>query len=444
MGLFSKIVVLILFSTMFTACQEADFYEKPELISSDFKDRYEDVDEVPFDLSDPKDPIVIDDPVIEDPIVIEDPVIKDPIVIEDPVIKDPIVIEDPVLEDPIVIEDPVLEDPIVIEDPVLEDPIVIDDPVLEDPIVVDDPVLEDPIVIEDPVVEDPIVEEPVIDYRKVTEEFTQAKEEQTKVDILWVIDDSGSMGDEQDALAYNFDVFINNFLKKDVDFKMAITTTDATQGHIGKDHNNSTFHLTSEWANKNQNHFMHKFEELIKVGVKGSGREKGLLTMEAFLNSSTGKSFLREDAYLMVVHVSDEQEQSSRDSNYYVKYLHSLKKQAGLVKVYSIVNTKKTSMRWETLGTKYTEVSEKTNGTSTHIKEDFHGTLSDIGNSIVDLASSFALAQRPKTSDSIVVLVNGVESSSWSYDSVSNSIKFNDGSVPEAGSEIKISFNVKL
>ena len=51
--------------------------------------------------------------------------------------------------------------------------------------------------------------------------------EASKVDILWVVDDSGSMRDEQEDLARNFDVFIKDFLEQKIDFQMGITTTDA-------------------------------------------------------------------------------------------------------------------------------------------------------------------------------------------------------------------------
>ena len=62
--------------------------------------------------------------------------------------------------------------------------------------------------------------------RKVKETFYQVKSQMEKVDILWVVDNSGSMEEEQDSLARNFDLFIEELLKKDIDFKMAVTTTD--------------------------------------------------------------------------------------------------------------------------------------------------------------------------------------------------------------------------
>ena len=44
--------------------------------------------------------------------------------------------------------------------------------------------------------------------KKFKDTFYQIKNEREKVDILWIIDNSGSMEDEQDALTRNFDLFI--------------------------------------------------------------------------------------------------------------------------------------------------------------------------------------------------------------------------------------------
>ena len=54
--------------------------------------------------------------------------------------------------------------------------------------------------------------------RTVKETFYQVESQREKLDILWVIDNSGSMEEEQDSLARNFDLFIEEFLKKDIDF----------------------------------------------------------------------------------------------------------------------------------------------------------------------------------------------------------------------------------
>lgn len=56
---------------------------------------------------------------------------------------------------------------------------------------------------------------------------TPTKSFNSKVDILWVMDTSGSMEPYQENLAQNFDSFISTFATKGFDFHMAVAGTDA-------------------------------------------------------------------------------------------------------------------------------------------------------------------------------------------------------------------------
>src|SRR5689334_5236429 len=48
-----------------------------------------------------------------------------------------------------------------------------------------------------------------------------------KVDLLWVVDNSGSMLPLQQNMTTNFNAFMSEFITKGLDFHMAVTTTDA-------------------------------------------------------------------------------------------------------------------------------------------------------------------------------------------------------------------------
>mgnify|MGYP001470194961 CR=1 FL=1 len=58
----------------------------------------------------------------------------------------------------------------------------------------------------------------------ILDQYLQEGNNQT--DILWVVDNSCSMWEEQDKLATNFDAFIQFFQGVDVDFQLAVVTTD--------------------------------------------------------------------------------------------------------------------------------------------------------------------------------------------------------------------------
>lgn len=301
-----------------------------------------------------------------------------------------------------------------------------------------------PIIINPPVVVTPPTEPtlPSVILNERVEFFTQDSTKAGAVDILWVIDDSGSMADNQDALARNFNNFINQFLEKKIDFKMAITTTDATSTRNGKMVGDSA-KLTSASAIGNRTAFTNNFEKWVKVGTSGSGIEQGLKTASSFLDRYSA-SYLRNDAYLAIVFLSDEEDQSEKKVSDYIARYQSTKTNKGMVKAYSIVTqTKLPSSKWETIGSRYNQVAQTTGGTSSDITEDFSTTLKDIGGSIVNLIDRFALAEIPYE-NKIDVYVNNVQiKSGWNFDEISHSLKFNANSVPTEGAKIEVRYKVK-
>jgi hypothetical protein len=272
------------------------------------------------------------------------------------------------------------------------------------------------------------------------ETFNQSANATKKLDIVWIIDNSGSMADEQDALGTNFSAFIDEFITKDVDFKMAITTTDVSSSYKkGRMVNGSDLKLTSAMAKQNENRFKDDFMNLVRVGTNGSGNEKGLEASEGFMQKYAS-SFLRQDAYLAVVILSDEEDQSPNLVSDYTNYLKSFKSEAGLVKFYTIADINKTSAKSSgiTVGAeRYKLASNQTAGVIANIRDDFYQSLTSMGDSILNLLDSFALGFEP-VSGSLKVYVNGVLSSDYTYDASSRSIKFDPNHLPTVGSVIKV------
>ncbi|MCY4524075.1 MAG: hypothetical protein OXB84_04980, partial [Halobacteriovoraceae bacterium] len=109
--------------------------------------------------------------------------------------------------------------------------------------------------------------------KDVIEIFNQGGGTSQSINIVWVIDNSGSMSDEQAALGNSFSEFIGHFLEQNIDFKMAIITTDENQ-YENKDKENK---LNLASAKENRVDFQNYFKEKISVGTSGSAMEKGLL-----------------------------------------------------------------------------------------------------------------------------------------------------------------------
>lgn len=278
------------------------------------------------------------------------------------------------------------------------------------------------------------------DPRCKNEIFQQSAEQTKKLDIVWIIDNSGSMADEQDALGSNFSAFIDDFITKNVDFKMAITTTDAsTSDKKGKMVYGSDVKLTSVKAQENEAQFKSDFMNLVRVGISGSGYEKGLAASEGFMQKYAS-SFLRPDAYLAVVVLSDEEDQSANSVGFYTDYLKSFKNEAGLVKVYTIADINGTNCCQSGITTgaeRYMEASRDTAGVIADIRDDFHQSLSSMGDTIINLLDSFALENSP-VDGTLKVYVNGVLSTDYTYDATSRSIKFNPNNLPPVGAEISV------
>ncbi len=414
----SKITLVLVMMTM-ASCQQEAFFEKEELVEAiNLPDATVDTEIPDINLEDEGEDQGEEVVVTPEPTTPQEPVVVVP---EPTNPTEPPVVVTPEPTNP-------TEPPVVVT-PEPTEP--------EEPIVVT-PEPTEP--------EEPVIEDPVDTTEIFAENFKQNSEGKRVVDILWVVDNSGSMGGEQKDLAYNFETFINNFITQDVDFQMAITTTDARNGHEGKMIAGPD-KLNSEEAKKNEHVFINHFKQKIKVGTRGSAQEKGLQTSAALLeNQKYDKwNFVRDDAYLAIVYVSDEEDQSKESVQEYVNKFKSLKKNEGLVKVYSIVlKEEDVSHSWykRNQGKRYEEAAKLTNGKTESIRNDFHTILEDMGDTIVKLSSSFPLAK--KSVDGLhEVFVNGVKSEAWMYNEETNSITFEQDSAPEAGANIEVKYTVE-
>jgi hypothetical protein len=417
-----------------TACNQQEFYEKEFLEGVGVPDDTINLPDVPT---------VADNPVPVDPNPV-DPTPVDPTPV-DPTPVDPTPV-DPTPVDPTPV-DPTPVDPTPV-DPTPVDPTPVD-PTPVDPTPVD-PTPLDPTPV-DPTPVDPTPAPGVCGAGTLTnasDRFVQNTAQEAKVDILWVMDNSGSMGDEQEALASNFNTFINNFLERDVDFQMAVTTTDPRSirrlrdgsfanvngdGQLASDPSR----LTSAAAAANRDQFIADFQSAITVGVRGSGTETGLHTSKRFFERYS--DWARDDAFLIVVYISDEEDQSNRINEttveQYVAALQGIKAQAGMTKMYSIVTQEiDPSKQWETIGARYAQASRLTGGEVADIHQDFYTTLSNFGSRILDLLDSFPLSGVPVGTD-ISITMNGQPlAAGWTYDEASRTIRFDRNAIPAEGS----------
>jgi len=149
--------------------------------------------------------------------------------------------------------------------------------------------------------------------------FTQAYS--TKVDIVWVIDDSGSMEDNQEAIANNAELFTQKLESASVDFKLIFLTSDPESPKPTYPEDGSRRSACQNKVITGAN--VDLFAECALVGTQGSGWEEGLESARRALDPAYPMGpfnsiedadpilpgFLRSDADLQIVYVSDEEDQ---------------------------------------------------------------------------------------------------------------------------------------
>jgi len=277
----------------------------------------------------------------------------------------------------------------------------------------------------------------------IADSFTQ--DGTVDVDILFVIDNSGSMGSNQTNIKNNFDIFMNAFTAAGVSYQVALITTDSSD-FVGDIITNATVDPVLEFNN-----------QIDSIGTRGSAHEKGLwfayestTTGDASPSSATG--FFRTDSRLVVVYVSDEPDFSHYDwgsggsttmvASDYSASLLSLKSSSDLVVAHAISGDYPsgcTANGGAQFGEGYYEVVNDLGGTFMSIcASDWSTTMDTLArDSLSQMA--FALSDTP-IEDTIEITVDGTVSSDWNYEASSNTVIFTVS--PSDGSSIEVNYAI--
>ena len=157
-----------------------------------------------------------------------------------------------------------------------------------------------------------------------------------QVDFLFVIDNSGSMGGEQASLVANFPAFINGIqtVLETVDsYQVGVVTTDAYTYNVPGCNNLSSLVVQTGGNDSSNmmcgpyaegNNYMTEMDDLAtsfscaaQVGTVGSASERAMqATVEAVTQIDGGpgqcnEGFIREDALLVIVIITDEPDNNS-------------------------------------------------------------------------------------------------------------------------------------
>lgn len=323
--------------------------------------------------------------------------------------------------------------------------------------------------------------------------FYQTESINNKLDIMFVVDNSGSMLEEQVNLATNFNSFISDFVTKAYDFKISVISSEAWKsnypsgggftntcnvgtngspvtvncarfrdGHgVGAGTHSGIFTIDTNTPN-----IVDVFNINVRTGTIGYGDERVFQSMMTALdyNAAPNNTFLRDDSFLAVVMVSDEDDFSWDSSSYNPNYNNT-----ELFTIPDVVDYLDTKTNSTVTNRRYNVSSIAPNGTSCMGAEGHHGTrqnaladategvkgsicsasfattLNEIQTRISELSTQFYLTRIPIVS-TIVVKVNSAvvpknDINGWSYNSVANSIKFHGSAIPSQGSQIAVDFD---
>jgi len=276
-----------------------------------------------------------------------------------------------------------------------------------------------------------------------------------EVDILYIVDNSCSMAEEQAQLSTNFPRFMDYFLGSGLDYHIGVVSTDMVDpNHSGKlIEKGGVKYIDDETEAPTQ-----IFSEMAVLGTGGhyeeEGREAAYTALE-LRKEGHNADFIREDATLHLVMISDEPDGSGNDiisQSEFVKYLTELKWDSDMVTFSSIVGppggcgTGFGGVQAEE-GVGYLEVSDEVGGIKHSIcTEDWDLVLDELGMQAAGLKREYFLSQLPVV-DTIDVRIlfegNNFEKGpdEWTYDPVRNSITF-DSYVPDPLAEVQLTYEV--
>jgi hypothetical protein len=280
------------------------------------------------------------------------------------------------------------------------------------------------------------------------------------VDILMVVDNSCSMEPYQSNLGQHFDQFVQYFIGADVDYQIGVVTTDVTDsGQSGR--------IQGEIITPATNNPAGAFNDIVNVGVTGSPWESGLeaayMALTSPLINSHNAGFLREDASLSLIFVSDEQDGSPRIVNDYINDFFELKGarnrdifNASALTVTDIGVCDPYLAAQSTPGTRYVDVAYQTKGIIGNLcAEDFSSIVTELSLNTTRLRNTYFLQERPdpKSLEVRVSEDDGSEAPAipcedgiWTYQLVPDDVSGEDipaivfAEIPAVGSKISVKY----
>ena len=320
-----------------------------------------------------------------------------------------------------------------------------------------------------------------MDDLQITDSFAL---EPAPVDILWVIDNSGTMSELQYAIGGAFPNLEAELSALAIDWQMGILSTDMSD----PEHRGRMVEIAGDgsvFMDPSFSDVATRFALRVRLGEDGSPVERGLEASWAALSPPLGthdhEGFLRDDARLAIIFVSDDEdcsheggltEESSEAcaadpaglvavSEYLVRY-EGLKEDSLDVSVHALVETGTTG-EFEGCGggnpsSRLVAAARSTGGFVNPHCGEMAPMFTELGLQLTGRRSAFPLSRRPD-SDSISVRLETTDvmgqpptdvprdvamQSGWTWHEESNTVRLWGDMVPPLGTSVVVRYVVGL
>jgi hypothetical protein len=302
-----------------------------------------------------------------------------------------------------------------------------------------------------------------------TDRFSQ--DAKPKVDVLFVVDNSGSMMEEQQSLAKNFAAFMSSTQGQPIDFQIGVTTTGieaspggwsvcpggaegGESGRLFPVDNSSPRIITAQTPNPAE-----VFARNVQVGwchwnEQGLDAAYRALSPPLITSADDPSSpqpadgnlgFLRKEAKLALVFLSDEEDFSPHPVAFYETFFRALKdNDSSMLSISAIVGPANLNAcpTASSSGNRYIALAAATGGIVESIcTPDWASSLKKLSETTFGARRRFPLSQVPEDPAQLQVVVDGApQPTGWTYEAAENAVVFDATSAPPAGSFVEITY----
>jgi hypothetical protein len=274
-----------------------------------------------------------------------------------------------------------------------------------------------------------------------------------KVDVVFIVDDSESMKYPQQSLMNAIPTMVSKLTSSKLDLRIGVISTSmGGSGYTGGKLIGNPKYLTLGTPN-----VASVLQQRLNLGTAGRAREAGMESLFSMLQIDGGM-FLREDAYLAIIEITNEDDNSGLGTvDEYIAEIDSFKKpwadgrRSWMLNLIATLDT--SSICPTNPDQNYTEKAvnlmdmvTKTGGQMESVcSTDLTGAVSNIRARIVQVLSEFRLTKVPNVS-TIKVYMNGAlvphsNVNGWDYIPSINTVRFYGSYLPAADAKITINFD---